>query len=218
MRLFNLTSSEFGVSNLTLRRIKISRISDLNDPFELLPINVRDKTLRAAIRLTRDQLAESRGVICFSKTWSNPVLWSHYADKHRGLALEFEVSDNFVMPVTYKKTLSNLKISQLETADGGDENFGRMLLATKFEDWRYENECRVLVDLTKHQSESGLYFCYFDAHLELRSVILGARCELPISEVRDLVSNYSSKVTVKKARIAFTKFAVTEDKLYRGTS
>jgi hypothetical protein len=215
MQLFNLTTAEFAISNIALRRIKISRIADLNDPFELLPINIRDKTLRAAARQTRDQIAETRGVICFSRDWSNPVLWSHYADKHRGIALGFEVTDRFAIPVTYEKALSKVEIDQLMTAADPSEDFGRMLLATKFDDWRYEREFRVFVDLTQHESEGGLYFYYFDQHLVLSSVILGARCEIPISQVRELVSAYPHKVHVKRARVAFTKFAVTENRLYR---
>jgi hypothetical protein len=215
MQLFNLTTAEFAISNIALRRIKISRIADLNDPFELLPINMRDKTLRAAARQTRDQIAETRGVICFSRDWSNPVLWSHYADKHRGIALGFEVTDRFAIPVTYEKALSKIEIDQLMTAADPSEDLGRMLLATKFDDWRYEREFRVFVDLTQHKSEGGLYFCYFDQHLALTSIILGARCEIPISQVRELVSAYPSKVHVKRARIAFTKFAVTENRLFR---
>jgi len=215
MRLFNLTFAEFALSNLAMRRIKISRISDLNDPFELLPINIRDKTLRAAAQKTRDQIAATRGVICFSKGWTNPVLWSHYADKHRGIALGFEVRDGFAIPVTYEKALSKVDIDQLATGADPAEDFGRMLLATKFDDWRYEEEFRVFVDLTKHEPERGLHFCSFGDDLRLTSVVLGARCEIPIDHVRELVSSYPYKVHVIRARIAFTKFAVTENRLYR---
>lgn len=215
MQLFNLTSAEFAISNLALRRIKISRIGDLNDPFELLPINIRDKTLRAAAQKTRDQIAATRGVLCFSKDWSNPVLWSHYADKHRGIALGFEVADRYAIPVTYEKALSKIEIDQLATGSDPSDDFGRMLLATKFDDWRYEKEFRVFVDLTKHEPEGGLHFCSFDKHLKLSSVVLGARCEIPIDQVRELVSSYPYKVHVTRARIAFTKFAVTENRLYR---
>jgi hypothetical protein len=39
MRVFYLTGAQFALSNLALRRVKISRFEDLNDPFELLGIN-----------------------------------------------------------------------------------------------------------------------------------------------------------------------------------
>ena len=215
MQLFNLTTAEFAISNVALRRIKISRIADLNDPFELLPVKIRDKTLRFAAQQNRDQIAATQGVICFSKDWSNPVLWSHYADKHRGIALGFEVTDRIAIPVSYEKALTKVEIEQLMSGADPSKDFGRMLLATKFDDWRYERECRVFIDLTQHESEGGIYFRRFDEHLKISSVILGARCEVPINQVRELVSAYPYKVHVKRARIAFTKFAVTENRLYR---
>lgn len=158
MELFNLTAAEHAISNLVRHRIKISRIDDLNDPFELLAINVRDKKLREAAKMIRDQIAATRGVICFSKRWSNPVLWSHYADKHRGIALGFEVAGQFLMPVRYEKSLKKVKIDQILSKADADEEFSNVLLATKFEDWHYEDECRVWVDLTRHEPENGLYF------------------------------------------------------------
>lgn len=215
MELFNLSTSEFAISNIALGRIKISRIGDLNDPFELLPFNIQDKALRTAARLTRDQISATRGVLCFSKGWSNPVLWSHYADKHRGIALGFEVKDRYAIPVKYEKTLTTVEIDQLASSADPSEDFGRMLLATKFEDWRYENEFRVFIDLTRHKSEGGLHFCYFDSDLVLTSVVLGARCTVPIEQVRKLVSQYPHRVQVRQARIAFSKFEVTEDERYR---
>lgn len=214
MELFNLSSAEYAISNIALGRIKISRIGDLNDPFELLPFNIQDKKLRAAARLTRDHIAETRGVLCFSRNWFNPVLWSHYADKHRGMALGFEVRDRFAIPVSYEKTLTEVEIDQLASSPDPAKDFGRVLLATKFEDWRYENEFRIFVDLTQHESEGGLYFCYFDSDLVLTSVVLGARCSVPIGQVRKLVSQYPHKVRVTQARMAFTKYEVTEDKRY----
>ena len=215
MELFNLSSAEYAISNIALRRIKISRIGDMNDPFELLPINIRNKELRKAVLLTRDQINATQGVICFSKDWSNPVLWSHYADKHRGIALGFELDGRYAVPVSYKSSLTKVEIDQILNITDPSDDFGRMLLATKFDGWSYENEFRAFIDLTKHDSEGGLYFCYFDHHLKLTSIILGARCEVPIDHVRQLVAQYQHKVHVKRARIAFTKFAVTENRIYR---
>ena len=42
MRVYYLTGAPFALSNLALRRIKIARFEDLNDPFELLGVDVGD--------------------------------------------------------------------------------------------------------------------------------------------------------------------------------
>lgn len=35
-----------------------------------------------------------RGVCCFSKTYSNPLLWSHYGDQHKGLCIGYGMERN----------------------------------------------------------------------------------------------------------------------------
>ena len=87
MRVYYLTGAQFALSNLALRRIKIARFGDLNDPFELLGVDVGDKKLREAILETKEQINKNRGLICFSKTWRNPLMWGHYAEKHMGMCL-----------------------------------------------------------------------------------------------------------------------------------
>ena len=87
MRVFYLTGAQYGISNIALRRIKVSRFSELNDPFELLGVSLADKAKRKAFRLTKEKIDKSKGLICFSRNWRNPVLWGHYAEKHTGIAL-----------------------------------------------------------------------------------------------------------------------------------
>ena len=43
MRVYYLTSAEYAISNLALKRIKVSRYQDLNDPFELLAADLRSE-------------------------------------------------------------------------------------------------------------------------------------------------------------------------------
>jgi hypothetical protein len=217
MKLFHLSPFEFAISNIALKRLKVSRISDLNDPFELLPINTSDKRIRAAARETRDEIDKTTGLICFSSGWENPVLWSHYADKHRGIALGFEIPDNFVIPVRYESSLVEADIASIKSAKHVDltSYFAYELLATKFVDWKYENESRVFVKLDPSTEEGGLFFYKFNRKLKLTEVVLGARCSIPIKRVRNLVSSYPYKVNVTRARIAFTKYLVVENRASR---
>ena len=74
-------------------RVKLSKISELNDPFELRPYDLTDPRIRQAFLTTRDEIGAERGLACFSSAWSNPVIWAHYSDNHKGLCLGFEVPD-----------------------------------------------------------------------------------------------------------------------------
>jgi hypothetical protein len=215
MKLFHLSPAEYAIANIALQRLKISRIGDLNDPFELLPIDARDKKVRVAVREAREAINETTGVICFSKDWSNPVLWSHYADKHRGIALGFEVPENYVIPVVYADTLQKVELTHISDDVDLTSDFVRMLLSTKFADWKYENESRIFVRLDHSKRQGGLYFKNFGKKLRLVEVVLGARCEIPINRARELVKGYPYKVYVKRARMAFTKFSVVENRASR---
>ena len=91
MRAYKFLTAEFGLKGLSEKRLKLSRINELNDPFELRPYDITDPALRQAVLQTRNQIHENRGVLCFSADWRDPVIWAHYSEKHTGLCLGFEI-------------------------------------------------------------------------------------------------------------------------------
>jgi len=46
MRAYKFLSAHFGLKSLYEKRLTISTIDDLNDPFELLPYNLSDPKLK----------------------------------------------------------------------------------------------------------------------------------------------------------------------------
>ena len=211
MRVYYLTGAQFALSNLALRRIKIARFEDLNDPFELLGVDVRDKEDHEAFLTTKERINENRGLICFSKSWRNPLMWGHYAEKHTGMCLGFDVSDNLLAPVIYAKRPLKMEIDPETRRPKPTEKFMNKLLRTKFFDWKYEDEIRFFVGLDHDTVESGKYFLPFSEDLMLREIILGPRCELPIEGVRKIVADFMPTVVVLKSRIDNTRYAVVED-------
>lgn len=208
-RVFYLTGAQFGVSDIALQRIKVARFSDLNDPFELLGVDRTDLKDRAALREQTKAINEQTGLICFSASWKNPVLWGHYAEKHSGICMGFDVPDSHLQKVIYAERLNSLNKDKRTgepklTADDLDR-----LRRTKFKDWAYEEEMRLFVPLGALKSESGKYFYPFSDDLSLREVVLGARCEIGIDAIRRLVD---SRTTVQKARLAFRSFSVVPDR------
>ncbi len=211
MKLYYLTGAQFALANLAMRRVKISRFSELNDPFELMAMDLSDDEDRRAVEGFRDEMNASKGVICFSSTWENPVLWGHYADKHRGVALGFEVNDDLLVEATYENCRFHLPRDPVTNRVKPDEETVRRILSTKFTDWQYENEWRFFVELSEATLESGLYFEEFSESLKLTEVILGAKCELPKEKVQALIDAMKLHAKVIKARIAHDEFKVIED-------
>jgi len=101
MRVFHFLSHEFGLKDIRERRLKIARIMELNDPFEFLGVELSDPALRRGLQVDKSRLSQDNGLLCFTKSWHNPVLWSHYADKHRGLCLGFDMPDEYLCQVSY---------------------------------------------------------------------------------------------------------------------
>lgn len=92
-------------------------------------------------RLTQGALDKAR-VLCLCETQTNPRLWAHYSDGHRGFCLEFDTSMepfSHAYRVRYTKDYPKLDINATP-----DQCF-RTFLLTKSELWRDEEEWRCVV-------------------------------------------------------------------------
>jgi hypothetical protein len=146
--------------------------------------------------------------MCFSAGWRDPVIWAHYADKHRGICLGFTVRDEHCMPVSYVDDRLPFP-AQLQNNDEASLQHLTVLLSTKFGNWRYENEIRLWVNIKDR--ENGLYYQDFDEELRLDEVIAGARCTVPKIEIERAIRGLTYPVTIIKARAGFERFDIVED-------
>jgi hypothetical protein len=211
MRVYHLLSAENALSDIALHRIRISRYADLNDPFELFAANVAHPQVRDAMRRLKEELNLTKGLLCFSRLFENPVLWSHYASKHRGMCLGFDIRDDLALSIQYSdgKERIPLEFKEGDPAKGFTQQFVDRLLTTKYEHWRYEDEVRTLVQLDASTAEDGSYFYSFSDDLVLREVVLGPLCKIPLDAVYFLVrSLYADVVAVRKAELAYKWFSV----------
>lgn len=201
-RAFHFVSVRNGFDDLRHRHLKIAQLDELNDPFELWAIAQPDRRLRQAFRATKQEMAQRFGLLCFSLDWHNPLLWSHYAERHRGLALGFDVDEQILKPVSYVKTRPVLTQINIEVA--------HWLLFTKYVDWQYEQEARIFTTLEDRDPQTGLYFGDFGDQLVLREVIAGPLSAVTKGELGDAIGS-TAGVKFTKARLAFKSFRVVAD-------
>jgi hypothetical protein len=219
MRLYHFCEARHAWRNIARRRIKIATLSELNDPFEFFGVDLRDKTQRQLFKLTKKLAARQFGLLCFSRRWHNPLLWSHYADKHRGVCLGFDVVYDGLVRVSYVRDrltdpFRGVPVSRLSEAMPQEQLEGliRRVLSTKFRDWRYEQEQRLFVNLdSTTRTKTGLYFYDLSPQVQLREIILGSRCGASVDRVRAFVGKGAPSVSVVKARLAFGSFSVVPD-------
>ncbi len=208
MTSYHFVPATYGLENIRKRRLKISTISDLNDPFELLCVDLSHEELRKGMRKWKLEVARRFGMLCFSKSWRNPVQWSHYADRHRGLALGFEIGPSLAEDVIYDEQRSVAEAKCI-LAGEADEATVKKFLLTKYAHWQYEQELRVFVQLNERDPVSGLYFYHFSNDLRLSEVIVGAECEVARTEISEALAELEGNVSLRNARLAFTTYRVT---------
>ncbi len=135
----------------------------------------------------------NKGIICFSRSWRNPVLWSHYADKHEGICLGFEIPEDDVSAVTYQEGLLQKSSGQSEEVFLRDEKTQRKLLTTKFKHWGYEDEIRMFLGWNK-KNLCNKFHCnkfhfedFSDKKFSLKEIILGPKCKLSKQDEREIL-------------------------------
>jgi Protein of unknown function (DUF2971) len=122
----------------------------------------------------REELARhyERGVCCFSSTYRNPLLWSHYGDQHRGLCIGYDMvrkPQPELSKVIYGGTrvinTSTLVAALVKGDQGAQQRLDRDMLLRKARGWSYEREWRLI-------GEQGVQ----DSPLRLKEVTFGLRC------------------------------------------
>ncbi len=99
------------------------------------------------------------GVCCFSRTVCNALMWSHYADGHKGVCLYYEIPTSFIVdpengmfgysPVAYGDdalfdwVVSTNELEGLSPLDAALQIMKRGL-TVKGKDWAYEDEARLI--------------------------------------------------------------------------
>lgn len=212
MRLFYFTSERFGLEAIRDKRLKLSRINELNDPHEWLASsgNQYDRKL---LNLIKDDANQKYGLICMSKDWQNPLLWGHYADKHKGICLGFEVKDDTLFrAVDYvSERIEPNYFQKLVDPASNAPSFAEHAFI-KFDGWKYEAEYRTLRRLSDRDPVSGLYFHDFSEDIQLNQVIVGAHSTVSRAKLKEVLGSQAHNVNCFKARPGFKKFEIVENK------
>ena len=94
------------------------------------------------------------GIYSLSKTFSDELLWGHYANSHTGFCIEYELNnllDNHVHENRYSfPVLYNLNPSEIDLKDVSSASKNNILIQKAFgcksKKWEYEKEYRIVND------------------------------------------------------------------------
>jgi hypothetical protein len=214
-RLYHFTTTKFALDDLRNRRLKIAQLDDLNDPFELKAVNLCDPAHALAFDGAdkfvgyKAEMARLYGVLCFSEDKADVLQWAHYADRHKGICLGFDVSGS-----EEKFGRVQYVAERFAFPERPDLGFSWKLLSTKSVAWKYEKEWRVFLQLKEGIWNEGagrvLYFAYFGDELLLQEVILGAASNTTVSEVSEATRGYAETVRVARMRLSCSRFELQD--------
>jgi len=101
----------------------------------------------SSMDIIREGTELKTGISCFSEKNDDLLMWSHYADSHKGFCLEFDCNrEPFtkMYPVQYSKEIPVVDPEKvLINTDNNIEIIERLLLS-KYIDWQYEKEWRII--------------------------------------------------------------------------
>jgi len=200
------------------------RVSNFNDPFELRPsltlsydqwnkenaFNTKEKEdkLLKGIRNMNSFDNDSTSVLlngifvsCFTRTLDSILMWSYYANGHKGICYEFDIPDDEYQAmdfseVNYTEERPEIKIhittqnSEDKKNDDQESNYIKKsihhIITTKSNVWKHENEIRLFL---KDKKLELIDKQYIDLSLPFISkIFLGA---LVNNNDKDLIKQYA---------------------------
>lgn len=184
---------------------KIKKAFPNEDPNEVLAYTRKDLT--GDIDSFKKELKDF-GILSLAEDEKDILMWSHYADDHKGVCIEFERNDSnelgnlkVTRKVAYTKNYPSMNVKSLLSKDGHEKSLMRVLY-TKSEHWNYEREWR------NFQADGGKVY---PIPGEILSITFGARAsELDIDIIKKLVGH---SIPLYQAQLKENEFGIKLKKI-----
>lgn len=175
-------------------------------------------------RESLSDLFKDTGMVCLSRKALSILMWSHYADFHKGFVLEYRIpihqkgtreqaelaKERYLVPykVNYKVQPSTFSAAQF-CGLGGDQNFVEALYCTKSLKWAYEAEERAVV--IDRNRPPGIYkYCRDEI---LTSVIAGLKTPSNVLDMLGEAVSNLNKSTIPNLKLYKVKSVEGDYKL-----
>lgn len=169
-----------SIELLVNRELWFARPDSLNDPFECpfepeqlflglsqfdsLEPNVKEKAKKIAL----DRF-NSMGICSFSRARKNQLMWAHYADEHKGFCIGFNedllkqsnveiraIDVEYQSKLPESQVLKSFQMSGVNSIESKiDRNAYNSIIGTKYTNWKYERERRLVLPQSKAISFSS---------------------------------------------------------------
>ena len=197
--------NEYSLSDLINNEISVSPSKNMNDPFDSI-INLwgSEEQLKETCKEHKHIKNLSRSFDYFrirsfcngdtEDALNSLLMWSHYADEHRGYCIKYKLSKHFIKqdendsfehmflkPIIYRKDEEKVDISGMTSINTD------LAFATKHESWKYEKEVRLIV--YNPNKEEDFYGIPLDKESCIEAIYFGCKCEpKTINTIKNLFS------------------------------
>lgn len=145
-----------------------------------------------------EKMLARRRIYCLTPKADSTLMWSHYADNHHGICLEFGVLDNLLFrtagKVEYREEYPRWVPCDINDAPGRVME----LILTKSSDWSYEEEYRLIsIDASRSSGFLQLHGDFFRLpDGALKSVIIG--CQADHQTITNLIRHNAPELPIKR--------------------
>lgn len=203
--LYNYTSININtIKSILNEQLWLSHTNSFNDPVE--------PSIKQFKKYKEDYnyLLDSIKVGCLTTKKDNTLMWSHYADKHRGICIEYDIGKiyekdnliinkvNYNMPIITNKSIADNEILEID-------NINRLieLFSLKSNEWKYEKEYRILYYDKERKKDGILIDC------PIKSICFGTETSEDDKKlIRKIIKNK------KGNKIEFKEAKFKQDKLF----
>lgn len=140
-------SQDFWLDAFIQMQIETDKYSGKSEDF--IRRSVRASNMDSIKKIFIDRY-DQNGIISFTETNDNLLMWSHYADEHKGIAVEFDVDNAFFNEMHISDDAYIGKVSPVLYRKERLAKLGDYLIEPYFhksDEWIYEKEHRILLPL-----------------------------------------------------------------------
>jgi hypothetical protein len=164
-------------------------------------ITIEGDTEIQKLEMEINKLIDSYAFLSLSAKNNSNLMWSHYADSHKGFCIEFRSEHIHADKVLYQDSIPQIELAKMlamPVKPDCEDHIGKKIwhaLHTKLNEWDYEEEYRFQYDKKLKPEEKIMKVPYTPDFLE--SVIFG--CRTPQKTKDFIASNIQFPIKFKQA-------------------
>lgn len=232
IKLYRYSPANFyNIRNFETGKLRLTENGNLNDIYEGLPVDLYEQLDARTVKM----LGDLAYIKCFSETNDNTLMWSHYADQHKGFCVEYDLSEleadadviNHIFPIFYSTTryldtdiaemVRELKELNYDIENNNFPSYSpyledmTALFLHKSKAWEYEKEWRIVyTNLQIQEIDDPLLSKYIVPFECATGVYLGYRID---AEIKDNILEIVDRINDRNKHTHRTKIKVFQTQL-----